>query len=90
MQRQVHHCIMRSQRKWGSHHRTLKNRRLWISIDSASMTHYLLECRNYREQTKKLREVGKGKMRVERLLGDSKTVKYTMEYIRYRQIRFMR
>ena len=37
--------------------------------------HYLMECRNYREQRKKLRrESGTGKMRVEILLGDPKTM----------------
>ena len=47
------------------------------------MHHYLLECRNYREQRKKLRkEVGTGKMRVERLLGDPKMIKHTLEYIK--------
>ena len=37
--------------------------------------HYLLECRKYREQRKKLRrEAGKGKMQVEIALGDPKTM----------------
>ena len=45
--------------------------------------HYLLECPQYREQRKKLRgEVGRGKMRTEILLGDPKTIKHTLEYIR--------
>jgi len=44
--------------------------------------HYLLECRNYKEQRKKLRrEVGTGKMRTATLLGDLKLIKYTLEYI---------
>ena len=48
-----------------------------------TVEHYLLECRNYREQRKKLREkVGNGKMRMERLLGDPKTIKHTVEYIK--------
>ena len=43
----------------------------------------LLECRNYREQRKRLRrEVRTGKTRVERLLGDPKMIKHTLEYIR--------
>ena len=47
-----------------------------------TVEHYLLECRNYREQRKKLRrEAGTGKMRVEILLGDPKTIKYTLDYI---------
>ena len=49
------------------------------------MKHYLLECRNYREQRKKLRrEVETGKMQVERLLGDPKIVKHILEYIKTR------
>jgi hypothetical protein len=45
--------------------------------------HYLLECRNYREQRNKLkREAGKGMMRMERLLGDPKIIKHTLEYIK--------
>jgi hypothetical protein len=48
-----------------------------------TVEHYLLECRNYREQRKKLRrETGTGKMRVEILLGDPKTIKHTLEYIK--------
>ena len=48
-----------------------------------TVEHYLLECRQYREQWKKLRgEVGRGKMRMEILLGDPKTIKHTLEYIR--------
>src|SRR5438045_9296267 len=38
-----------------------------------TVEHYLMECRNYREQMKKLRrEAGTGKMRMEILLGDPK------------------
>ena len=48
-----------------------------------TVEHYLLECRNYRDQRKKLRrEAGKGKMRMEILLGDPKIIKHTLEYIR--------
>src|SRR5436190_19044708 len=48
-----------------------------------TVEHYLLECRNYREQRKKLRrEVGTGKMRVETLLGEQMTIKHTLEYIK--------
>ena len=47
-----------------------------------TVEHFLLECRNYREQRKKLRrEAGAGKMRTARLLGDQKLIKYTLEYI---------
>ena len=48
-----------------------------------TVEYYLLECRQYREQWKKLRgEVGRGKMRMEILLGDPKIIKHTLEYIR--------
>ena len=48
-----------------------------------TVQHYLMECRNYREQRKKLRrEAGAGKMKMERLLGDPKVIKYTLEYIK--------
>jgi hypothetical protein len=45
--------------------------------------YYLLERRNYRDQRKKLRrEMGRGKIRIEILLGDPKVIKHTREYIR--------
>jgi len=48
-----------------------------------TVEHYLLECRKYREQRKKLRkEVGTAKMRVARLLGDTKVLEHTLEYIK--------
>jgi hypothetical protein len=48
-----------------------------------TVEHYLLEYRNYRDQRRKLRkEVGRGKMRMEVLLGDAKIIKYTLEYIK--------
>jgi hypothetical protein len=38
---------------------------------------------NYREQRGKLRkEVGAGKMKVERLLGNARTIKHMIEYIK--------
>ena len=47
-----------------------------------TVEHYLLECRKFREQRKKLRkEVGTAKMRVARLLGDTKLIRHTLEYI---------
>ena len=47
-----------------------------------TMEHYLLECRKFREQRTKLRKkVGTTKMRVARLLGDTKLIKHTLEYI---------
>jgi hypothetical protein len=40
-----------------------------------TVEYYLLECRNHRDQRKKLRrEVGRGKMRMEALLGDPKII----------------
>ena len=48
-----------------------------------TVEHYLLECRSYREQRKRLgRAVGTGKMRVGRLLGDPKIIKHTLKYVR--------
>jgi hypothetical protein len=44
--------------------------------------HYLLECRRYVKQRSTLRkEVGIGGMRVDKLLGEPKTIKHTMEYV---------
>jgi hypothetical protein len=44
-----------------------------------TVEHYLLECQNYRDQRKKLRvEGGKGKMWMEMLLRDLKTIKHTL------------
>ena len=41
-----------------------------------------MECRNYKDQRKTLREkAGAGKMKIETLLGDPKVVKYTVEYL---------
>ena len=41
-----------------------------------------MECRNYREQRKKLRrEVKVGNMRVAKLLGDMKLIGHTVEFI---------
>ena len=46
------------------------------------MEHFLLECRNYKDQRKSLRkEVGTVNMRVDRLLGDPKFIRKTMQYI---------
>ena len=42
-----------------------------------------LECRNYKEPRKKLREaVGTGKMNVAILLGDPMEIKHTMAYVK--------
>jgi RNase H len=48
-----------------------------------TVEHYLLECRNYKEPRKKLREaVGTGKMRVGILLGDPAEIKHTMAFVK--------
>ena len=48
-----------------------------------TVEHFLLECGNYKEQRKLLRKnVGTGKMKLNRLLGDTSIIKHTMEYIR--------
>ena len=48
-----------------------------------TVEHYLLECRKYKEERKKLRrEVGAGNMRVVRLLGDTKLIRHTMEFMK--------
>jgi hypothetical protein len=47
-----------------------------------TVNHYLLECRNYREQRKEPRkEARTGKMRTARLLGDPRLIKHILEYI---------
>ena len=56
---------------------------LHSDIGEETVEHYLLECRQYREERKKLRgELGRGKMRMEILLGEPKTIKHTLEFIR--------
>ena len=51
--------------------------------DKETMEHYLLECRNYKEQRKKLRKnVGTGRMKVGILLGDTATIKHMTEFIK--------
>ena len=48
-----------------------------------TVEHFLLECRRYKEQRRTLRrEVGVGKMRVDRLLGDPMVIKKTLEYVK--------
>ena len=47
-----------------------------------TVEHYLLECKVYKEQRKCLKnKVGRGKMRVDLLLGDPKVVKHTLSHI---------
>jgi len=48
-----------------------------------TVEHYLLECRKYKEQRKRLRkDVGTGKMKVGILLGDPTKIKHTMKFIK--------
>jgi len=48
-----------------------------------TVEHFLLECRNYKEQRKLLKKnVGTGKMKTDKLLGDAKLLKHTLEYIK--------
>jgi len=48
-----------------------------------TVEHYLLECRKYKEQRKRLREaVGTGMMKTGTLLGDPTKIKHTMVYIK--------
>ena len=45
--------------------------------------HYLLESRRYKEQRKKvIKDIGKGRLNIERLLGQPQTIKHTVEFIR--------
>ena len=46
-----------------------------------TVEHYLMECRNYKEQRKALRKnVGLGRMKLHEILGNAKIIKHTMEY----------
>ena len=48
-----------------------------------TVEHFLLECRSYKEERRLLRKkVGWGKMKVEKLLGNIKVFKYTMEFVK--------
>jgi ribonuclease HI len=48
-----------------------------------TVEHYLLECRKYKEQRKRMRkEAGAGKMKVGILLGDPTMIKNTMMYVK--------
>jgi ribonuclease HI len=47
-----------------------------------TVEHYLLECKLYAEQRKELRKkVGVGRMRIEKLLGQPKLIKHTVEFL---------
>ena len=47
-----------------------------------TVEHYLLECRLYAEQRKKLRKnVGAGRMKIEKLLGSKELAKHTIEFV---------
>ena len=65
------------------HHFGIKNiSYCQYEYEKETIEHYLLECRKFREQRKELRKkVETVKMRVARLLGDTKLIKHTVEYI---------
>jgi len=51
--------------------------------DEETIEHFLLKCKKYTTQREKMvKEVGAGGMRVEKLVGDLKCIKYTMEYVK--------
>ena len=59
--------------------------------EKETVEHYLLEYRKFREQRKKLRkEIETMKMRMSRLLRDTKMIKYTLKYIDNRQTEIIR
>ena len=48
-----------------------------------TVEHYLLECRRYKEQRKMMiKDIGKGRLNIERLLGQPQTIKSTVDFIR--------
>ena len=48
-----------------------------------TVEHYLLECRKYKEQRKKMiKDIGKGRLNIERLLGQPQMIKHTVEFIK--------
>ena len=47
-----------------------------------TVKHYLTECKLYAEQRKELRKkVGTGRMKIEKLLGNPRLAKHTVEYV---------
>jgi len=47
-----------------------------------TVEHYLLECRKYKERRKKMiKDIGKGRLNIKRLLGQAQMIKYMMEFI---------
>src|SRR5947207_726504 len=48
-----------------------------------TVEHYLLECRRFKQQRKKMiRDIGKGRLNIERLLGQPQMIKHTIEFIK--------
>jgi len=48
-----------------------------------TVEHYLLECRRFKQQRKKMiKDIGKGRLNIERLLGQPQMIKHTVEFIR--------
>jgi ribonuclease HI len=51
--------------------------------EEETVEHYLLKCKRYTTQREKMvKEVGAGGMRIEKLVGNLKCIKYTMEYVK--------
>ena len=48
-----------------------------------TVEHYLLECRRFKQQRKKMiKDIGKGRLNVERLLGQPQMIRHTVEFIK--------
>jgi hypothetical protein len=51
--------------------------------EKETVEHFILECPNYKEQRKELRKkAGARRMRADKLLGNSRLAKHTLEYIK--------
>jgi hypothetical protein len=52
-------------------------------VGKETVEHYLLECRKYKEQRKKIiKDIGKGRLNTERLLGQPQMIKHMVEFIK--------
>ena len=48
-----------------------------------TVEHYILECRRFKQQRKKMiKDIGKGRLNIERLLGQPQMIKHMVEYIK--------
>ena len=51
--------------------------------EEETVEHFLLKCKKYIKQREKLvKEVGAGGVRIEKLVGELKYIKYTMEFVK--------